>query len=293
MARQAKRNRDSAEQSLQQLVREAYKWLICPVEDLAKGKPKLVWEAVSVSPAAQNLVKEIENRLREEEWLIFEWSPIHLRNVLNQWYLKDGATDVNAVKVWQDCCHYLYLPRLVSDQVFRDAISKGLDTEDYFGFASGKEDSRYLGFVFGERTIVSLDDSSLFIEREAAAEYKERTKPKAEDLEEESKTSIGEPGAPIAGESEGGAAEGPTDGQAKRIFYGTMRLDPVRATIDFATVVDEVVQQFTSKLGVDVNISVEIQATSKDGFDENLQRTVKENCNTLKFTNADFEDTSD
>jgi hypothetical protein len=57
--------------------------------------------------------------------------------------------------------------------------------------------------------------------------------------------------------------------------------------------VDEVVQQFTSKLGVDVNISVEIQAKAKDGFDENVQRTVKENCNTLKFTNADFEDGSD
>ena len=65
------------------------------------------------------------------------------------------------------------------------------------------------------------------------------------------------------------------------------------ATLDFATVVDEVVQQFTSKLGVDVTISVEIQASSKDGFDETLQRTVKENCNTLKFTNADFEDAGD
>ena len=135
MAKQAKRNRDGAEQSLKQLVRESYKWLICPVEDLEKGKLKLVWEAVSASPAAQNLVKEIENKLREEEWLIFEWSPIHLRNVLNQWYLKDGTTEVNALKVWQDCCHYLYLPRLVNDQVFRDAISQGLESEDYFGFA--------------------------------------------------------------------------------------------------------------------------------------------------------------
>ena len=28
-------------------------------------------------------------------------------------------------------------------------------------------------------------------------------------------------------------------------------------------------------------------------FDETLQRTVKENCNTLRFGNADFEDGSD
>jgi hypothetical protein len=263
--------------------------MICPVEDLANGKPKLVWEAVSVSPAAQNLVKEIENKLREEEWLIFEWSPIHLRNVLNEWYLKDGATDVNALKVWQDCCHYLYLPRLLKDKVFRDTISQGLETEDYFGFASGKEDSRYLGFCFGERAIVSLDESSLLIDREKAAQYKAQVAPRPVEGEEGSRTSAAEPGTPIAG----GPEDGVTGGSVKRHFYGAMKLNPVRATIEFATVVDEVVQQFTSKLGVDVNISVEIQAKAKDGFDENVQRTVKENCNTLKFTNADFEDGSD
>ena len=290
MAKQAKRNRDGAEQSLKQLVREAYKWLICPVEDLEKGKPKLVWEAVSVSPAAQNLVKEIENKLREEDWLVFEWAPIHLRNMLNQWYLKDESTDISALKVWQDCCHYLYLPRLVNDQVFRDAISQGLESEDYFGFASAKEDSRYLGFSFGDGAIVNLDESSILIEREKAAEYKEQARPKPEELDEGSGTSVGVPRTSSMDESESGPLEGTTGGQTKKHFYGSMQLDPVRATLDFATVVDEVVQQFTSKLGVDVNISVEIQATSRDGFDETLQRTVKENCNTLKFGNADFED---
>jgi len=53
---------------------------------------------------------------------------------------------------------------------------------------------------------------------------------------------------------------------------------------------NEVVQHFTAKLGVDVSISIEIQAKSSEGFDENLQRTVKENCNVLKFSSAEFED---
>ena len=37
-------------------------------------------------------------------------------------------------------------------------------------------------------------------------------------------------------------------------------------------------------------ISVEIQAESQDGFDESLQRTVKENSNVLGFGSAEFED---
>jgi hypothetical protein len=54
--------------------------------------------------------------------------------------------------------------------------------------------------------------------------------------------------------------------------------------------VDEVVQNFTAKLGVNVTISVEIEAKSKDGFDEAMQRTIKENCNSLHFGNAEFEE---
>jgi len=35
---------------------------------------------------------------------------------------------------------------------------------------------------------------------------------------------------------------------------------------------------------------VEIQATSnRDGFDEAMQRAVKENCRVLKFGNSEFE----
>ncbi len=244
---------------------------------------------------------EIENTLREEEWLISEWSPIHLRNTLQQWYFKDGVTEVGALKVWQDSCHYLYLPRLVNDQVFKNVITSGLDSEDYFGFASGKDGDRYLGFVFGHGSVPTLDDSSLLIEREAAADYRERTKPAPQP----------EPTPPMGGQSTptpadgtrptGGAQPQPTSGgaaptpplvqtAAKRQFYGNIDLDPVKAKMGFATIVDEVVQQFTAKLGVDVSISVEIQAHSKDGFDEALQRTIKENCNVLRFSSSEFEE---
>lgn len=59
--------------------------------------------------------------------------------------------------------------------------------------------------------------------------------------------------------------------------------------MDFATNMDEVVQQFTAKHGVIVRISVETEANSQDGFNESMQRTVKENCNVLKFSSVEFE----
>ena len=38
-----------------------------------------------------------------------------------------------------------------------------------------------------------------------------------------------------------------------------------------------------------VKIAVEIQAENEAGFDDNLQRAVKENCKVLKFKSAEFE----
>lgn len=65
--KQAKKHKDGAEQSLQQMIRETYKWLICPTENFVSGKPQLNWEVVTVSTTVPNLIQEIESRLREEE----------------------------------------------------------------------------------------------------------------------------------------------------------------------------------------------------------------------------------
>lgn len=293
---EVKRTVDSAKQTLQHLVREAYKWLICPVEEFVRGKPSLEWEVVSVSPAAQNLIQEIENKLHEEEWLISEWSPIHLRNMLNQWYFKDGVTEVSALKVYQDCCNYLYLPRLQNAHVLKHAIDRGLETEDFFGFAGGKEDDKYLGFVFGRNTMVTLDESALLIEHDAAAKHKESIKP-APQPEPGVTGDDGQPGGthqPDEGtQPQSGndiQSEPTSSGTTKKQFYGTINLEPVGAIMQFKEVVDEVIQQFTSKLGVDVKVSVEIEAKSRDGFGKPMQRTVKENCNVLKFSNAEFDE---
>ena len=137
----AKKNVDGAEKTFLQMVRESYKWILCPMQFSATEK-SIDWEAVAVSTNAGNLIQEIERQLREEEWITSEWSPIHLKALLEQWYYKDGAVDVNALKVYQDTCHYLYFPRLVNDQVYKSAIAQGLESEDFFGFASGKDGDR-------------------------------------------------------------------------------------------------------------------------------------------------------
>jgi hypothetical protein len=75
----------------------------------------------------------------------------------------------------------------------------------------------------------------------------------------------------------------------KKQFYASVELDPILAKKQFADLVDEVILQFTSRPGIKVKIAIEIQAESATGFDDNVQRAVRENCKVLKFKNAEFE----
>jgi hypothetical protein len=78
--------------------------------------------------------------------------------------------------------------------------------------------------------------------------------------------------------------------QRRKHFFGSIELDAIQAKKQFADLVDEVVLQFTSRPGVKVRIAIEIQAEAATGFDDGLQRAVKENCNVLRFKNAEFEE---
>jgi len=60
--------------------------------------------------------------------------------------------------------------------------------------------------------------------------------------------------------------------------------------MDFSTIVNEVIEQFTARTDTSVTISVEINAESTEGFDEALKRAVRENCATLRFGTSEFEE---
>lgn len=299
-SRQASKSMDDANEALRRMIRETYKWMVAPMQEARPGKglSEIQWEHFQVNPGAQNLSQEIERVLKENELLISEWAPIHLAAVLKNWFWKDDVKEANALNVWQQSCQQLYLPRLKDDSTFQHTLAMGAESRDFFGFAQGKDDDRYAGFVFGRRTSLFLDSSLLLIEPITAAGYAEiqrnadeaaRTKPAGpvpRATGDGETTSRAEDSAKLTYPSGGGAAPQ----SVKKQFYGNIELDAIQAKKQFADLVDEVVLQFTSKPGVKVKIAIEIQAESSTGFDDGLQRAVKENCNVLRFKNAEFED---
>ena len=142
-----------------------------------------------------------------------------------------------------------------------------------------------------------LDSTLLVIEPRTASAYAE-----AQRAAEEAATPT-DPHQPVPPDTGSGRSDGSQPATSdtrqagggatqtvKRQFYGNIDLDPIMAKRQFADLVDEVVLQFTSRPGVQVKIAIEIQAESPTGFDEGLQRAVKENCNVLHFQNAEFEE---
>lgn len=302
--RQAVQNLEAAQETMRRILREAYRWLLAPMQEARPGKgvSPVQWEHFAIDPSARPFDAALERVLRENELVITEWAPIHLANLLRTWFWKDGITEVSAHDVWQKLCSYLYLPRLKDERVFRNTIAAGAASREFFGLAYGKAEGKYSGFAFGQAMEPIFDQSLLLIQPEAAVAYEAACAARESGthgmVSAPERLELGQVGPGGSGVSRPAVMEGPgrpevsqpaVARQVKRRFYGVINLDPLQAKLQFADVVNEVVQHFVARSGVKVRISVEIEAESQEGFDEVLQRTVRENSAVLKFKYAEFE----
>lgn len=307
-AQQAGKSLKDAEEALRRMIRETYKWLVAPMQEAQPGKglSDVKWEQFQINAGTPNLTQEIERVLKENELLITEWAPIHLVKMLRDWFWKDDAKEISALKVWQQTCQQLYLPRLKDEAVFKNAMGAGAVSQDFFGFAQGKEDGRYIGFTFGSCPMLFLVEALLLIEPTVAAEYQRQVEAQraaeeaeriaiakknsnSQGVEEEDSPDENSTGKEKTTVEETGKDEKEVAESVKKHFYCSIDLDPILAKKQFSDLVDEVILQFTSRPGVKVEIAIEIRADSSIGFDGGVQRSVKENCNVLNFKNAEFE----
>ena len=217
--------------------------------------------------------------------------------MLKTWFWKPDVQEVSALDVRQKTCQYLYLPRLQDESVFHTTLNAGTGSRDFFGIAYAKEDDKYVGFSFGDAASPVLDSTLLLVEPSAASIYADAQRaatgadqPKVPEPTIQPASGDATPSVAESGESGYGTAESTVRQTTKRQFYAAIELDAIQAKKQFSDLVDEVVLQFTQRPGVQVKIAIEIQAESPTGFDEGLQRAVKENCNVLRFKNAEFED---
>jgi predicted AAA+ superfamily ATPase len=291
-----------AEETLPRAAREAWKWLLCPAQFDAAAGTQNPWEVETEKIDTTVTFSEAVARVcADKEWVIDRWSPVHLRDqVLRKWYWSDGKAEAGALRVWEDMCRYVYLPRLRNRQVFENVVAAGAASRDFFGLARGIAKTgtggesgceKYEGFHFGGGALgfSQVDDTLLLVAPEIAG--KVCPKCGCETCVCAPVPQVGTAGAGGGENSSvgngigGGAGTGNgtgndigtgslgDDGSGKppavppapveiwRRFHGSVKLPATpKAKMDFGKIYDEVIAHLAKNPNANVSVTVEIAA---------------------------------
>ena len=291
--RQARKDCESAQNAMDQMIRECYRILMIP-EQITPNK--IGFDIRRIQPSnASKIANIVEKILLEEEFVIQKWSPLLMKDHLVKHYFKDGKADCSARKVWLDCCDYLQMPRILNEGVFERTVIDGVNKGDYFGFADGKDGDKYMGFKLGDQVFnLGLDDQALLIEYNTAVAYKEAHAPKPTSTEpgfQLEGENGAEPAPPVSGSTGSGSnpyATVPEEMQY-RVFNGTAKLKNTNASValEVQELVNEIVMPMAKLPGVKVELKLDIVVKSESPFDANTVRAVKENSTALKLINPE------
>lgn len=291
-AQQARKELKASEEVLPRVARECYKWLLCPSQDNAAGKPMV--EVFPLNTTGAALGPEIERVCLDNELVINVWSPIHLRDKLKQYYWKEDKPAIKAADFWEDTLRYLYLPRLKERGVLSQAIVKGSASADFFGTAYGEYQGKFDGFKLGDSN-VQFDDTLLLIEVNAAKAYEAANKPTP------TPASIvypfpasASPSGSTVNESQTTStsvapAASPVAAPKAKSFHGSASVAPAAAKMRLVQIADEIIAALTADPNAEVKVRIEIEATFSNGAADPTKRAVSENAKTLGFGTAEWE----
>lgn len=268
-----------ADETVNLRTRNAYSWLIVPVQSDPMGEIEFQTNRIS---GDDNFYDRAARKLRSDGLLIDEWSPDILRMELEKYiWGEEKGWQVGFKKLWEFMAQYVYLPRLSDHHVLVEAIKSGVRRMDApVAYATGENDAGFhTGIAYQSAGDVFFDENSLIIHPEHLNPPPEIEPPPIE---------------PDGGEENGGRdedeyEEGEREKKAVR-YYGRVSIDPQRVNKDVGLIVEEVIERMSSELNCEVEITMEIRANKPDGFDESKIRTVSENSRTLKFDDFGFEE---
>jgi len=291
---QALKESQAAETLLPRVVRECFRWFLCPSQaDARADRPEV--EAFPLNTTGGQASTEPWRICKENELVIEEWAPIHLRTILKDFYWKDDRPSVPVSTIWNDSLRYLFLPRLKDRQVLQAVVRAGSARQEYFGTADGEAAGKYEGFQFGSGD-VSFAETLLLIEPGSARHYDDANKvveiPEKEEIEGDEVGKVGpEKVGPVV--VPGGREKidvGVVPPSRKMTsFQGTIEVPAASAKMKFIKLADEIVDLLASDPNALVRVTVELAADFPKGVSEDIKRGVSENAMNLDFRSHEWE----
>lgn len=291
---QADQELRSATDVLLRVVRECYKWLLCPFQP----NPTVI--KVEVESYALNLgmsaaANEVERVCMDSELVIKTWSPVHLREKLKSLYWRGDHKAIAAKTFWEDSLRYIYLPRLRNQDVLNQAIRAGASSCDFFGTAESQFEGQFEGFKFGA-AVHQVADTLLLIEPGTAKAYQERLDAERVVIEPPSGI-VGGGESPSGGNSTVTSplvtgtkiSVGKVIATKSKSYFGAAKVNASTAKMQMITIYDEVIAHLVKDPLATVTVRVEITAEIPNGVKDDVKRNVSENAVSLRFVQSDWD----
>ena len=300
----AAQNRDAANniqrsnETVNMQLKEAYCWLLAPYIDRKIDMKTIIWDITRLSGGNDSIISKAAKNMLLNESIITKWSPALLLMELNGLLWRD-SNDIQIKKLWEYLCTYCYLPRLANESVLEDTIRTGLNSIEYFAFASLYNDNRYIDIKFNQY-IERIEKSGYLVKIDVAKKQFDEEAERRKAAEGErykngtttfTKTDTSYTTQPINnGKQEISESESELLSPQNTLFYMSAKLDNTRIGRDVQKLVEEVIAHLTSVDGCKVEVSLELTATSVEGIPPQIVRIVSENCQTLKVRDFGFDE---
>ena len=301
--RETENNLRRANETVDARIKETYCWLLVPYIDKNEDIKTITWDTIRISGGSESIIQKASKKMQQNETIITKWAPALLLMELNNVLWSDSES-ISLKKLWEYLCTYCYLPRIANLSVLEEAVRTGLNSTEYFAYASGFDGTRYIDLKFNQYVGIIEPSGSLVkvpaAQKQLAEEEKRREEQTAQSGEIiKSPSNNGEGDSTTGAQTndwgsgshhvDGEGASKPEIHKNKR-FFMSADLDTTRINRDVQKYVEEVIQHLTSVDGTKVKVSLEVEAESAEGFPHQIVRTISENCRTLRARDSGFEE---
>ncbi len=292
---QAETKKKSSLDTIKLRLPETFVWILTPCQVL--GNSEVLWDESKMNGSNQeSYLSRILKKLTSQSQLYNDFASSELRINLDQVPLWRGD-DILIRQLREDFAKYLYLPKLITPTLLQHAIETGISLvswrKDSFAYAESfdEQNSRYRGLRAGDSKMIYLDGNGLLVKAEIAEVQLEK-----ERAEEEEKQRIKEglQEKPSYQQIDGVDSNSKASEQLpilnkKFRFFGDIETDISRFFRSTDDIEKEILKHLSNFNGTGVKISIHIEANNKEGFNTDIERTLRENCKTLGFRNVEFE----
>jgi len=274
----AKSKMVEAKETLKTRLREAWCYLLYPVQESAQAEVE--WISGKV-PAQDGVLGRASKKLVSDEALLPELGPARLDRDLQK-YIWNGKPHLSMKDLWEYTNRYTYLPRLKNQEVLIKAIHSAISgmIPGPFAYAERWDDASkvYLGLAIekASNTFVVIDRDSVIIKPDVAESKRPSPKFNPTDVPETNDDVIANP-EPINFINNSLEEKLPTR------FIGTVMISSTRPAREIHQIVEAIVEQLTTLPGSEVSLKLEIDAEVPGGLDRAKVRTLMENSATLGF----------